>query len=157
LLAAIFLAAGLIGSAGWLVATRAAPDSKPNVDSPAKGETVKNDTGPAKSADGRLEFQIVPVKQAYLPGEPILIKFTFKNVSNDTLGLWRRNNSWGYGAYTFEVTRPDGSRSIMAPPERRAWDKNVPGAHFLKAGESFALDLELNEMVESEGDKRTPL
>ena len=150
----VFLAIGVLGSAcgAFLYHASASAagtggDGLVRQAAPPAGEDTRTKLpADARGSDGRLEVGIKPAKEDFQTGGPVPIKFTVKNVSDQPLGVWGRNCSWGHQVYSFEVTLPDGSkRTIFEPP--LTWEKNSPTAVNLKPGESFGLELDLNQLT----------
>jgi len=69
---------------------------------------------------------------------------TLTNTSSHEIQLWREWCSWGYFALSFEVEDSDGKKWTIKRADR-GWDKNYPDYFTLPPGESFPLDVELND------------
>ena len=70
-------------------------------------------------------------------------KVVFENVGATGIGVWRKGNSWGDEALSFELKSADGIERIARKPQ--IYTVNRPAAQMLPAGSRYAVPFDLGD------------
>jgi hypothetical protein len=70
------------------------------------------------------------------------------NVAKEPQAAWETWNSWGYQAIRFEVTTPDGRKTVVSP-RMQDFTRNFPSTFLVQPGEHCVYPIALDEWWEA--------